>query len=93
MPKTLLTLAMAATLALTACGGKVTKDEVGAGVAAGAVGAIAAELLGANPAWTIVAGAAAATAGAIYARNRETGQCAYGTGDGKTVQVKDCPKV
>ncbi len=92
MHKTLTAAVLAAALALTACG-NVTKNEVGMGVAAGAIGAIAATALGANPAWTVAAGAAAATAGALYARNQQTGQCAYHNGDGKTVTVKDCPSV
>ena len=92
MQKTVTATVLAATLAVTACG-NVSKNEVGMGVAAGAIGAIAATALGANAGWTIAAGAAAATAGALYARNHQTGQCAYHTGDGKTVNVKDCPAV
>lgn len=92
MSKTLVTASFVAVLAITACD-NVSKNQVGAGVAAGAIGAIAASALGANPAWTVAAGAAAATAGVLYARNRETGQCAYHNGDGKTVTVRDCPSV
>lgn len=86
----LLAAALAALLALSACDDPAQRNVVGTGVAAGAIGAIAATALGANPAWTVAAAAAAGTAGALYARNQQTNQCAYHNGDGKTVTVKSC---
>lgn len=88
-----LPLALVAALGLTACDNPNTRDQVGAGVAGGAIAAIAATALGANDAWTVAAGAAGAAAGTLYARNRqaEPDQCAYHTGDGETVTVRPCP--
>jgi len=83
-------IAIIATLGLAACDPN-TRDQVGAGVAGGAIGAIAANALGANDAWTVAAAGAGAAAGSLYARNRQTNQCAYHTGDGETVRVGACP--
>jgi hypothetical protein len=88
--KRLAPIALVASLALGACGDPNTRDQVGTGVASGAIAAIAATALGANEAWTIAAAGAGAAAGALYARNRQTQQCAYHTGDGETVQVGAC---
>jgi len=70
----------AAVLALAACDPQ-TRDTVGAGTAGAGIAAVGAQLLGANNAWTVAAGAVGAAAGALYARNRNTGQCAYYTGN------------
>lgn len=83
-------IALIATLGLAACGDPDTRDQVGAGVAGGAIAAIAATALGANDAWTVAAAGAGAAAGSLYARNRQSNQCAYHTGDGETVQVGAC---
>ncbi|PWR03457.1 glucose-6-phosphate isomerase [Meridianimarinicoccus roseus] len=91
MTRTHLTAAtLAAALALTACADERTTNQVGTGVAGGAIAAIAATALGANNGWTAVAAGAGAIAGSLYARNRQTGECAYHTGDGETVRVTDC---
>lgn len=82
--------AFAAVLALTACADQNTTNQVGTGVAGGAIAAIAATALGANNGWTAAAAGAGAIAGTLYARNQQTGQCAYHTGDGDTVRVRDC---
>lgn len=84
------TLALIASLGLAGCGDPNTRDQVGAGVAGGAIAAIAATALGANDAWTVAAAGAGATAGALYARNQQSNQCAYHTGDGQTVRVGAC---
>ncbi|QIE41842.1 glucose-6-phosphate isomerase [Meridianimarinicoccus aquatilis] len=82
--------ALAATLTLTACADQNTTNQVGTGVAGGAIAAIAATALGANSGWTAVAAGAGAIAGSLYARNQQTGECAYHTGDGSTVTVGGC---
>ncbi|OSP54945.1 hypothetical protein [Pseudoruegeria sp. SK021] len=84
-------LVLAATLGLSACNTSTdTQNMVGTGAASAAIGAIAATALGANAGWTLAAAAAAGAAGALYARNEQTNECAYHTGDGETVTVKDC---
>lgn len=85
-----LPIALAASLSLAACEDKATEDQVGTAAASAIIGAIAATALGANDAWTVVAAAAAGTAGALYARNQQTNECAYSTGDGETVTVGPC---
>ncbi len=82
-------IAIILTLGLAGCDPN-SRDQVGAGVAGGTVAAIAATALGANSAWTVAAAGAGAAAGALYARNQQTNQCAYHTGDGETVQVGAC---
>lgn len=89
MPRLFPAISVAALL-LAGCSDPNTRDQVGAGVAGGAVAAIAATALGANDAWTVAAAGAGATAGSLYARNRQTQQCAYHTGDGQTVRVGAC---
>lgn len=86
----LVPVSIIAALALAGCSDPNTRDQVGAGVAGGAIGAIAATALGANDAWTVAAAGAGAAAGSLYARNRQTQQCAYHTGDGETVRVGSC---
>ncbi len=86
-----LAMACAGSLGLAACNNPNLQEQIGTGAAAGAIGAVAAQVLGANTAWTVVAAGAAATAGALYARNQQTNECAYHTGDGETVTVRSCP--
>lgn len=88
--KTVMAIACITVLGLGACD-EATRQQAGTGAAAGVIGAVAAQALGASDAWTVVAAGAAATAGALYARNRQTNQCAYHTGDGDTVTVRGCP--
>ena len=85
-------LLAAAALALTACDNldPNTVDTAGAAVAAGAIGAISATALGANTGWTIAAGVASATAGALYAQHRQRNECAYYTGNGDQVVIRPC---
>lgn len=83
-------IACVAALIVGGCADPNTRDQVGAGVAGGAIAAIAATALGANDAWTVAAAGAGAAAGSLYARNRQTQQCAYHTGDGETVRVGPC---
>lgn len=91
--KKIIALMLAASLGLSACAqgpSQRTVDTVGTGVAGGAIAAIAATALDASTGWTVAAGLAGAAAGALYARNKETNQCAYHTGDGETVNVTSC---
>lgn len=91
MRKTIaLPLALSVGLGLSACNDPAVRDQVGTGVASAGIAAVAATALGANEAWTIIAAGAAATAGALYARNRQTNQCAYHTGQNDEVVVRPC---
>jgi len=86
---------LCATLGLAACDEQTTNTVGGAAAGAG-IGMVSAQLLGASDAWTVAAGAAGASAGALYARNRSTGNCAFYTGrtlpNGQPeVQVRPCP--
>ncbi len=81
MTKTPLAIVLAAALGLSACNDPNTQETVGTGVASAAIGAIAANALGADAGWTAAAAVAAGTAGALYARNRQSNQCAYHTGN------------
>lgn len=83
-------LVLSGAIGLSACNDPATTEVAGTAAASGAIGAIAATLLGANDAWTVVAAGAAATAGALYAKNQQTNQCAYHTGNGDEVVVRDC---
>lgn len=82
---------LAASLGLSACDMTSSQQNTaGVGVASAAIGAIAATALGANAGWTVAAATAAGVAGALYAKNEQENKCAYHTGDGETVDVKDC---
>lgn len=85
-------IAIVAALALTACENvdPRTVDTAGTAVAGGALAAISASLLGASEGWTVAAAVAGATAGALYARNRQTNECAFYTGNGDEVVVRPC---
>ena len=85
-----LPVVFAAALGLGACNDPAMEDQIGTGVASGIVGAIAATALGADAGWAAAAGVATGVAGALYAKNQQTNQCAYSTGDGQTVTVSDC---
>ncbi|MEV8468511.1 hypothetical protein AB0T83_17175 [Fluviibacterium sp. DFM31] len=85
-----LPLALVSALVVSACDNPNAQNQAGTAVAAGAIGAIAATALGANTAWTVAAAGAAATAGALYARNHQTNECAYHTGNGDDVVIRPC---
>ncbi|MEM1129886.1 MAG: hypothetical protein AAGH83_05110 [Pseudomonadota bacterium] len=86
-------LALAGAMGLSACNDPAATNVAGTAAATGVIGAIAAAGLGANPAWTAVAGVAAGTAGALYARHENRKDCAYYTGNGDEVVVRDCVDV
>jgi F0F1-type ATP synthase assembly protein I len=92
MFKTILPLALASSLALTACMEMTAQEQqdVGGAVVGGALGLITAKALGANTNWTIITTLAGAAAGVMVARNANTGECAYSNGNG-TYRTGPCP--
>lgn len=78
--------AMAAVAAMTVAGcsdlSSNQQDQVAAGLFGAGAGAVGAKILGANAGWTTVAAAAGAATGALIARNKQTGECAYSDGQG-----------
>lgn len=81
--------ATAAILSLAACETTNTRTVIAGGTGA-ALGALTAEALADDPAWTVVGALAGATAGTLVARNTETRTCAYAMGDG-TYRSAPCP--
>ena len=79
----------AATFALTACETTQTRTVIAGGTGA-AIGALTAEALTDDPAWTVVGALAGATAGTVVARNTGAQNCAYAVGDG-TYRIAPCP--
>ncbi len=90
MKKTILIAATASTLALAGCMSPYEQNQTEGAVVGGAVGLIGAQVLGASPEWTVVSTLAGAAAGAMVAKNSQTGQCAYANGDG-TYRTGPCP--
>jgi osmotically inducible lipoprotein OsmB len=84
-------LACVAALGLTACDDPRTVDTIGTAAVGAGIATIAATALGAGAGWNIAAATAGAAAGALYARNQQTNECAYHTGDGVNVYVQECP--
>ena len=82
---------MAGALAIAGCQSmsRVDQNTLAGGVVGGALGAVTAAALGASAGWVVVAGAAGATAGALFARNATTGECAISNGDG-TYRIVRC---
>jgi osmotically inducible lipoprotein OsmB len=90
MRKSVILLATASTVFLAGCEGMTSQERmVVGGLAGAAVGVVAADVLRADRNWTIIAALAGATAGALVARNQQTGECAYARGDG-TYVVRPC---
>ena len=80
----LIALTCAASLGLAGCYNTLTSDQqvaVGA-IGGAAAGLLAADILGANSGWTVLATLAGAAAGTMVARNHQTGTCAYARGNG-----------
>lgn len=88
----LIPLALAGSLALSACMDMTPQQRTDLGGAAmgAAVGLISAKALGANTNWTVLTTLAGAAAGVMVARNNATGECAYSNGDG-TYRTGPCP--
>lgn len=89
MKKTVLAAALAASMTMVGCTTR-DQDTVAGALVGGGLAAVTAAALGANAGWVVVAGAAGATVGALYARNRRTNECAYSNGDG-TYRIRPCP--
>ncbi|MFN3170206.1 MAG: bacteriocin [Hyphomicrobiales bacterium] len=68
---------------------RVEQNTLAGGVIGGGLGALTAAAFGASAGWVVVAGAAGAAAGAIYARNTTTNECAVSNGDG-TYRIVRC---
>lgn len=83
-------LVLVAVLGLSACNDPAMQNQVGTGIASAGVAAVAATALGASSGWIAAAAVAGGAAGALYARNEQTKECAYHTGDGSTVTVGTC---
>ena len=82
---------LAGTLALAGCQSTSRIDQATflGGAVGGGLGAVTAAALGASAGWVVVAGAAGATAGALFARNAATNQCAISNGD-NTYRIVNC---
>jgi hypothetical protein len=89
MKRTILAGAIATSLVLVGCTTR-DQDTVAGGLVGGGLAAVSAAALGASAGWIVAAGAAGATVGALYARNRRTNECAYSNGDG-TYTIRSCP--
>lgn len=77
---------------LTACDTLTPDQRSVVGVTGGAAaGLIAARVLEADPAWTLIAALGGAAAGTVVAQNASTGRCAYSRGDG-TYYTAACPR-
>lgn len=76
----------AAALAMTslaACNNLTPDQRSVVGVTGGAAaGLVAARVLEADPAWTLIAALGGAAAGTVVAQNSATGNCAYANGNG-----------
>ena len=90
MRKTLTTTLLAASLALAGCVNEEQERQVTGAVIGGGLGLITAKALGADNDWVVVSTLAGAAAGALVARNQQTGQCAYARGDGTYYRAR-CP--
>lgn len=86
------TLAVSAAIAMAGCQSmsRVDQNTLAGGVVGGGLGALTAAAFGASAGWVVVAGAAGAAVGSLYARNASSNQCAYSNGDG-TYYVAPCP--
>lgn len=91
MRKMILATACAAILALPACQMSTEDQMVLGGVVGLGAGLLTADMLDANPQWTVLAALGGAAAGAMVARNNATQECAYSRGDG-TYEVRRCPR-
>lgn len=85
------TLVVAGALATAGCQSmsRLDQNTLAGGVVGGGLGALTAAAFGASTGWVIVAGAAGATAGALYARHATRDECAVSNGDG-TFRIVSC---
>ncbi|MEM1287670.1 MAG: glucose-6-phosphate isomerase [Pseudomonadota bacterium] len=89
--KLALSAVLLGTIALAGCQSVSQRDQntIVGGLVGGGLGAVTAAALGASAGWVVVAGAAGATAGALFARNATRGECAISNGDG-TYRIVRC---
>lgn len=84
-------IVLAGAMAVAGCQSMTRADQntLAGGVIGGGLGALTAAAFGASAGWIVVAGAAGAAAGAIYARNTTTNECAVSNGNG-TYRIVRC---
>lgn len=89
--KIVASIVLAGALAMAGCQSmsRVDQNTLAGGVVGGGLGALTAAAFGASAGWVVVAGAAGATAGAIYARHATRDECAVSNGDG-TYRIVAC---
>jgi osmotically inducible lipoprotein OsmB len=91
MRKHITAIACISALAVASVAGCTKEERIVAGGMIGAgAGLLTASVLGANSNWTILTVLAGAAAGALVAKNKVTGKCAYARGDG-TYYEAACP--
>lgn len=90
MRKILTIVAVTGSMALAGCVSEDQERQVTGAVIGGGLGLITAKVLGADNDWVVVSTLAGAAAGALVAKNQQTGQCAYARGDG-TYYRAPCP--
>ena len=76
--------------ALSACQTTTGNSQTDSALVGGALGAVTAAALGGDRGWIVIGTIAGAAAGALIARNNETGDCAYADGNGGTYRAA-CP--
>lgn len=84
-------IVLAGAMAVAGCQSMTRTDQntLAGGVVGGGLAALTAAAFGVSAGWIVVAGAAGAAAGAIYARNATTSECAVSNGNG-TYRVVRC---
>ncbi len=91
MRNSVLTLICTASIALSGCNMTADDEKIltGAVIGAGA-GLITGKVLDLDSDWVVLTTLAGAAIGALVARNRRTGECAYSNGN-DTYRVARCP--
>ena len=90
MRKFLTIAAVTGSMALVGCVSENQERQVTGAVIGGGLGLITSKVLGADNDWVVVSTLAGAAAGALVAKNQQTGLCAYARGDG-TYYRAPCP--
>jgi outer membrane lipoprotein SlyB len=89
MKHTLLSLAIAAPIALAGCSTAYQERQLGGALFGGTLGFITAKALDADDDWTVISTLGGAAAGTLVARNTASNKCAYATRDGR-YRVDEC---
>lgn len=90
MRKVILGTVAAAAMGVTGCMNTLDQQTMGGALIGGGLGALTGAILSDDPDWIIVGALGGAAAGALVARNRQTGMCAYARGDGTYYRAR-CP--